>query len=135
MNSNTLNCFKVSDKLYAEDMFLIFYRFLELTLKKQNHSWLEDLIQQNKNLLKHVGLKYSKMLPFFVISLRNHYIHQGYYIDNNLIAIKGYNGKRKRVTGDIIVGFSRLTKGLAYKTLFNEVLSLNIKDEDFIHLI
>lgn len=129
INTNLLNPFKEKGNHYAEDIFLINYRFIERYLKKQNpQNWLQLLIRKNKNLIKLLNIKYNSKLYLFVETLRNHYVHEGYYIEKNKLKLKGAQGKNKIITNEIIINFSRLTKALAYKVMLNDILSLNIID-------
>lgn len=76
-----------------EDNFLTFYRFIECYYKKQSipniktnfifHSIITHYA--NKNLLSDDEIE---KLTYQIISLRNHYVHSGYYIKNSSIKIK-----------------------------------------------
>lgn len=136
LNTNLLNPFKEKGNQYAEDVFLINYRFIERHLKKHNpQNWLQLLIRKNKELVKLLNIKYNSKLYLFIETLRNHYVHEGYYIDKNKLKLKGAQGKNKIVTNEIIINFSRLTKALTYKIMLNDILSLNILDENIITII
>ena len=74
-----------------EDNFLTFYRFIECYYKKTNiknikSSFISYSIEHNyyKKLSDDQIDDYSHE----IISLRNHYIHSGYYIKNNSLRIK-----------------------------------------------
>ena len=74
-----------------EDDFLDCYRFVECYKKKNTagntykcfNSLLTEhklLIKKNENEINHLSQE--------IISLRNHYVHRGYYIKNNVLKIK-----------------------------------------------
>lgn len=129
IETNLLNPFKGKGNHYAEDIFLINYRFVELYLKQSNpKNWLQLLIRKNKKLVELLGIKYNSKLYLFIETLRNHYVHEGYYIKKNKLKLKDGQGKNKIVTNEIIINFSRLTKALAYKVMLNDFLSLKITD-------
>ena len=136
LNTNLLNPFNGKGDVYAEDVFLINFRFIELHLKKENpKTWLQMLIKENKPLLNLLKIKYDSKLYLCVETLRNHYVHEGYYINKNTLEIKYCNGKKKRFTNEIIIKYSRLTKALGFKVMLNDILSLNIPDGNIASLI
>lgn len=138
---NLINSFYNTKKLFAEDKYVIYYRFLELSLKATDPEyWLEKLLKDNKQLIKHCGLKFTKKLFLEIITLRNQYAHEGYFIPNHKLAVKKHNkynpqGYNKLYSSAVIVKFTQLIKLLAYKTYYNNLLSLNLKDTDFINAI
>lgn len=134
---NLLTPFKKRGQLYAEDTFLTFYRFAELVEKNKNGNkdWLTKLYKDNKSLIVEMGLKYNAQVPIFMETLRNHYVHEGYFIKSNMLKLKDGKGKKKRVTNEIIVNFSRIVKALAFKIMLNDILKLNIPNKNIISII
>lgn len=68
-----------------EDNFLMFYRFIECYYKKQGkYNFIEYAIKQNyrNNVISNIEDITSQ-----IISLRNHYVHSGYYIKNKNLEI------------------------------------------------
>ena len=135
IETNLLNPFREKGKTFAEDTFLINYRFIECNLKKDNKCWLESILKENRKLINSLGINYNTKLHFFMETLRNHYAHEGYYIENHRLPIRKGNGKKKVVTDKIIIGFSRITKALAYKVMLNKILSLDVSDTNIMQLI
>lgn len=136
LDTNLLNPFKGKGDVYAEDIFLINFRFIELHLKNKNpKTWLQLLLKDNKTLLNLLNIKYDSKLYLYVETLRNHYVHEGYYINKNILKIKDGKGKKKKFTREIIIKYSRLTKALTYKVMLNDILSLNISDSNIVSLI
>ena len=75
-----------------EDNFLMFYRFIECYYKKQpieniKRTFIEYSIKNNYK--ENLGLNEEEFenLVYEIISLRNHYVHEGYYIKNEELYI------------------------------------------------
>lgn len=137
---NLINSFYNTKKLFAEDKFVVYYRFLELSLKATDPDWLENLLKINKPLIKYCGLKFTNKLFLEMVTLRNQYTHEGYFINKHKLSVKKhlkYNplGYNKVYNSTIIVKFSKLIKLLAYKIFYNDLLSLNLKDNNFTNAI
>lgn len=78
-----------------EDNFLMFYRFIECYYKRNNHR--NDFISYSLLNNHKDELNFSiEDLTAEIISLRNHYVHTGYFIDNCKLKIeyKKINGKK-----------------------------------------
>ncbi len=76
-----------------EDNFLMFYRFIECYYKKQNikgivTSFINYSIKKHYSKVKHMDDEEIENKSQEIISLRNHYVHAGYYISNNSLRIK-----------------------------------------------
>ena len=72
-----------------EDNFLMFYRFIECYYKKHGvkNSFISNSIKEHyikKNILTEEQIE---MYSQEIISLRNHYVHAGYYIRNSSLRI------------------------------------------------
>ena len=82
-----------------EDSFLIYYRFIECYYKKQSipnikkefisHSLNENYKNRGKSLPAECDILANE-----IISLRNHYVHSGYYIRNESLKIKFEDSKK-----------------------------------------
>ncbi len=137
---NLINPFNNTKNLFVEDKFVVYYRFLELSLKASDKDWLENLLKNNKQLIKSCGLKFTNKLFLEIVTLRNQYAHNGYFINNHKLAVKKHSkynqlGYNKVYSSTVIVKFTQLIKLLAYKIFYNNLLSLNLKDSDFIDAI
>ena len=68
-----------------EDNFLMFYRFIECYYKKQNivNNFINYSIVKNYKKSNKMTKEEIEKLSRQIISLRNHYVHSGYYIKNN----------------------------------------------------
>jgi len=82
----------------VEDSFLLFYRFVECYYKKGNYQ--DTYLSKSFIDAKEIYLKYFKEEDFDnvlqeIISLRNHYVHSGYYIHGERLAIKFKEDKNK----------------------------------------
>lgn len=123
-------------KMYVEDTFLSFYRFAELIKKKlDGNNWLDKLLERNKELICLLKIKYQKEISLVMTTLRNHYVHEGYYIRSNLLEIKGVKGKKKRISNELKNNYSRIIKAVSYKIILNELMHLNISDSNIVYLI
>lgn len=76
-----------------EDNFLTFYRFIECYYKKQKikgivNNFVFYSFENNYKRSKTMAKCEKEKLCQEIISLRNHYIHSGYYIKNHSIKIK-----------------------------------------------
>ena len=70
-----------------------------------------------------------------MITLRNHFIHEGFYIPKNSLAVKTDKAdnpkpQNKKYTLDIRIKYERLIKRLAYMTIYSKFLNLKIKNKD-----
>lgn len=72
-----------------EDNFLMFYRFIECYYKKQNivNNFINYSIVKNYKKSNKMTKEEIEKLSRQIISLRNHYVHSGYYIKNNSLKI------------------------------------------------
>lgn len=73
-----------------EDNFLIFYRFIECYYKKQNivNNFINHSIVNNYKKSDKMTEEEIEKLSQQIVSLRNQYVHSGYYIKNNSLKIK-----------------------------------------------
>lgn len=75
-----------------EDNFLMFYRFIECYYKKQKitdiqQNFIKYSIDNNYDKNKKMTSEEKEKLVQEIISLRNHYVHTGYYIKNQKLWI------------------------------------------------
>ena len=73
-----------------EDNFLMFYRFIESYYKKQkikdiNNTFIEYSLKNNYKGIDEI--KDVENMVYEIISLRNHYVHDGYHISNQELYI------------------------------------------------
>lgn len=73
-----------------EDNFLMFYRFIECYYKKQNivNNFINHSIANNYKTSDKMTEEEIEKLSQQIVSLRNQYVHSGYYIKNNSLKIK-----------------------------------------------
>lgn len=83
-----------------EDNFLMFYRFIECYYKQQpikdiKTTFIKYSIENNYKKVNQIEENIIENIVYEIISLRNHYVHEGYYIkDKKLyIAFPKVNGK------------------------------------------
>lgn len=75
-----------------ENNFLMFYRFIECYYKKQNKKGIANMfirysIENNYKKVTEMNSDEIENLSQEIISLRNHYVHSGYYIKNKSLKI------------------------------------------------
>jgi len=73
-----------------EDNFLMFYRFIECYYKKKGivNEFINYSIKNNFSNSRTMTEDEIEMLSEQIVSLRNKYVHSGYYIKNNSLKIK-----------------------------------------------
>lgn len=76
-----------------EDNFLMFYRFIECYYKQQSiknikRTFIKYSIENNYRDIKKIEDGKLEELVYQIISLRNHYVHEGYYIKDKKLYIK-----------------------------------------------
>lgn len=76
-----------------EDNFLMFYRFIECYYKKQNivNNFIDYSITNNYKNSHDMTADEIEDLSQQIVSLRNHYVHSGYYIKNKSLKISFKN--------------------------------------------
>lgn len=75
-----------------EDNFLMFYRFIECYYKQQSiknikTTFIEFSIRNNYKDIDKIDEEKIESLIYEIISLRNHYVHEGYYIKDKKLYI------------------------------------------------
>lgn len=75
-----------------EDNFLMLYRFIECYYKKQDiknvkTNFIKYSIENNYKNINEIKDRNIENLTFEIISLRNHYVHEGYYIKDKRLYI------------------------------------------------
>ena len=75
-----------------EDNFLMFYRFIECYYKQQpieniKKTFIEFSIKNNYRNLNKSNEAEIENLVYEIVSLRNHYVHEGYFINNKKLYI------------------------------------------------
>lgn len=73
-----------------EDTFLMLFRAIECYYKKkgQTKSFISNSIINNYNKANNLSKEDIELLTAQILSLRNHYVHSGYFIKNNSLRIK-----------------------------------------------
>lgn len=73
-----------------EDTFLMLFRTIECYYKKQGKtkSFISYSIRNNYNNVNNLSNEDIELLTAQILSLRNHYIHSGYFIKNSSLKIK-----------------------------------------------
>jgi hypothetical protein len=74
-----------------EDNFLMFYRFIECYYKRtyptSTKTFISCCIKEHHPQRNNLGDEQIENLAHEIISLRNHYVHSGYYIKNDALKI------------------------------------------------
>lgn len=124
----------VNDNRGLEDLFLTYYRFIECYYKKQQ---IPNITKSFiKYSIKNNYLERGQMLPNNmdvdtisqeIISLRNHYVHSGYYIKNNALNISFGEGDSRNYTenkADVmwILERTRILKRISLDIIFHNML-------------
>lgn len=120
-----------------EDNFLMFYRFIECYYKKQpikdiKITFIKYSIENNYKKVNQIEENIIENIVYEIISLRNHYVHEGYYIkDKKLyIAFPKVNGKAnpknyiaKNVDVDWIYEKTKILYEIVVDIIFRKMLN------------
>lgn len=127
-----------------EDEFLFYFRYLNFhigkILKAENPGKDVSLYDIMKNFVDNYGYVFQKKgivveenLVNEINSLRNHYVHEGYYLPDNKFAVKG---KRKQWLYDKEMDYYWLWKLVdalklgSFIMFYKDVLNVNINEEE-----
>lgn len=119
-----------------EDNFLMFYRFIECYYKKQNikgikNTFIEYSIKNNYKGFNKIGEEKLEDFSREIISLRNRYAHEGYYIKDNKLYVtypkigKKANPKNHRIYNadtDWIYEKTKVLYEIAIDIIFRDML-------------
>lgn len=120
-----------------EDNFLMFYRFIECYYKQQpikdiKTTFIKYSIENNYKKVNQIEENIIENIVYEIISLRNHYVHKGYYIkDKKLyIAFPKVNGKAnpknyiaKNVDVDWIYEKTKILYEIVVDIIFRKMLN------------
>lgn len=120
-----------------EDNFLMFYRFIECYYKQQpikdiKTTFIKYSIENNYKKVNQIEENIIENIVYEIISLRNHYVHEGYYIkDKKLyIAFPKVNGKAnlknyiaKNVDVDWIYEKTKILYEIVVDIIFRKMLN------------
>lgn len=120
-----------------EDNFLMFYRFIECYYKQQpikdiKTTFIRYSIENNYKKVNQIEENIIENIVYEIISLRNHYVHEGYYIkDKKLyIAFPKVNGKAnpknyiaKNVDVDWIYEKTKILYEIVVDIIFRKMLN------------
>ena len=117
----------------VEDNFLMYYRFIECYYKKQN---IPDIKRQfvaysiAKNYLGHRKCLPAEQdnLAHEIVSLRNHYVHSGYYLRNGSLRIKFEDSSKNytvKADADWIYERMRILYECSIDIIFKDMLGYN----------
>lgn len=108
-----------------EDIFNSYYRFIECYLKKKGYK--NNFMSYALEHYYKQSLDYEKVARE-IITLRNHYVHNGYYIDNHCLTIKYHPSETTKtysVKADInwIYNQTLILHEIAVDIIFKEILN------------
>ena len=108
-----------------EDIFNSYYRFIECYLKKKGYK--NNFMSYALEHYYKQSLDYEKVARE-IITLRNHYVHNGYYIDNHCLTIKYHPSETTKtysVKADInwIYNQALILHEIAVDIIFKEILN------------
>ena len=120
-----------------DDNFLMFYRFIECYYKQQpikdiKTTFIKYSIENNYKIVNQIEENIIENIVYEIISLRNHYVHEGYYIkDKKLyIAFPKVNGKAnpknyiaKNVDVDWIYEKTKILYEIVVDIIFRKMLN------------
>lgn len=120
-----------------DDNFLMFYRFIECYYKQQpikdiKTTFIKYSIENNYKKVNQIEENIIENIVYEIISLRNHYVHEGYYIkDKKLyIAFPKVNGKAnpknyiaKNVDVDWIYEKTKILYEIVVDIIFRKMLN------------
>lgn len=131
--------FKIPTSL--EDKFLFYFRYIDMyigdKLSKQgktnssNFERLDYFIENNKDLFNTADLS-NINFKNEINSLRNHYIHEGYYLPNNKFQVKAKKKflYEKDMDYNWLYYITESFKFGVYKLMYKEVLGLEINESE-----
>ena len=131
--------FKIPTSL--EDKFLFYFRYIDMyigdKLSKQgntnssNFIRLDYFIESNKDLFTTADLS-NMNFKNEINSLRNHYIHEGYYLPNNKFQVKEKRRLlyEKDMDYNWLYGITKSFKIGVYKLMYKEVLGFDIDESE-----
>lgn len=120
----------------VEDNFLMFYRFIECYYKRQQipgirNKFVKYSIEQHYAIKKELEKEEIENYAQEIISLRNHYVHSGYYIKNSCLRVSfdKINGKKnpkdytvKDVDVNWIYERTKMLYDMVIDIIFNNIL-------------
>lgn len=126
---------------FLEDEFLFYFRFIDMYMGE----YLESTIGKNGNNYEHISQFVDKFVKYFkkidcdnldnlkqeINSLRNHYIHNGYYLFNRSFDVTGKNKKKlysKELDYNWLERVTKILKLGSYIILYKDILKLDIDE-------
>ena len=104
-----------------------YYRFIEFYYKSngENH-FIEHIVNKYKYIFEDyfTSTEMTENFPFEIISLRNHYAHNGYYIKDNMLKVKKHEKFLyfKNIDTLWIGKLMKCLKKVFYKIVLSEIL-------------
>ena len=126
-----------------EDNFLMFYRFIECYYKKQSienikKTFIEYSIKNNYKENMKLNDEEFENLVYEIISLRNHYVHEGYYIKDKKLYIsfpkvEDKPNPKNYIAKDVDAKWIYERTNILYKIVIDIIFNnmLNYKDYKF----
>ena len=119
-----------------EDNFLMYYRFVECYYKKQDISKIKSTFisySLNENYVSRGKLLPSELenVANEIVSLRNHYVHSGYYIRNESLRIK-FDDTRKNYTAKADINWIYERSKILYEISIDIIFRNMLKYEQYI---
>ncbi|MCI7401216.1 MAG: hypothetical protein MSH40_00840 [Christensenella sp.] len=132
--------FKIPTSL--EDKFLFYFRYIDMYIgeklsmkekkKASNFRRIEYFIENNKDLFNESDLS-NIYFANEINSLRNYYVHDGYYIPNNKFEVKNNKTKilyKKDMDYNWLFDITSALKFGVYKLMYKEILGLDIDESE-----
>lgn len=125
-----------------EDKFIYYFRCVDLYMgdlimketkeKSSNYKRLERFIDDNLDLFSENDLGLYSDFKNEINSLRNHYIHEGYYLPNNELEVKGKNQKflyKKKIDYMWLDNVTTALQLGVHRMLYTKVLNVDIDEQ------
>lgn len=126
-----------------EDQYIFYFRYIDLYMgeylkqkngkEPNNYERLSAFVDENLQLFDDADVANVDDLKNELNSLRNQYVHEGYYLPNNQFAVKGKRREflyNKSMDYNWLFRIVKVLKYGVYKILYTSVLNLEINESE-----
>lgn len=147
-NKNQLIPLEFKPLSSLEDEFLFYFRYIDMymgnTLQRQggdggkvkNHKRIGAFIEQYARVFEKPDIASPEVLKNEINSLRAHYVHEGYYLQNGEFKVTGEKGQRlynKKLDYRWLYRIVKALKYGVYLILYEKILKLDIDEKVIKH--